>query len=88
LILLEIYLTDTSRSLRNEEGNAYLHMDRNEMEADVEAGGFLEHGLHGEHLYGTKFDSVRRIIQSSKMCVLDIEPTVRIRVFFFNFFKF
>jgi guanylate kinase len=52
-------------------------MDRNEMEMEIEAGGFLEHGLYGEHLYGTKFDSVRRIIQSSKMCVLDVEPTVR-----------
>jgi len=53
-------------------------MDRDEMEKDIEAGGFLEHGLYGEHLYGTHFDSVRRVIQSSKMCVLDIEPTVRI----------
>ncbi len=47
------------------------------METEIESGGFLEHGLYGEHLYGTKFDSVRRVIQSSKMCVLDIEPTVR-----------
>ncbi len=46
------------------------------MENDIETGGFLEHGLYGEHLYGTKFDSVRRVIQSSKMCVLDVEPTV------------
>jgi len=45
------------------------------METDIESGAFLEHGLYGEHLYGTKFDSVRRVIQSSKMCVLDIEPT-------------
>jgi guanylate kinase len=61
-----------------EEANAYFHMDRIEMENEIEEGGFLEHGLYGEHLYGTKFDSVRRVIQSSKMCVLDIEPTVRI----------
>ncbi|CAF1100937.1 unnamed protein product [Adineta steineri] len=65
----------TSRSLRIEEANAYFHMDRNEMETDIEKGGFLEHGLYGEHLYGTKFESVRRVIQSSKMCVLDVEPT-------------
>jgi guanylate kinase len=60
-----------------DEATAYLHMDRTEMEDEIESGGFLEHGLYGEHLYGTKFDSVRRVIQSSKMCVLDIEPTVR-----------
>ena len=47
------------------------------MEDEIEAGAFLEHGLYGEHLYGTKFESVRRVIQSGKMCVLDVEPTVR-----------
>ena len=59
-----------------DEAAAYLHMERDEMETDIEQGGFLEHGHHGEHLYGTKFDSVRRVIQSGKMCVLDLEPTV------------
>jgi len=54
---------------------AYLHMPRDEMEADIEAGAFLESGVFGEHLYGTKFESVSRVIQSGKMCILDIEPT-------------
>jgi guanylate kinase len=82
---LIIFLIDTSRTLSTEEGsNVYMHMARNEMEEEIEAGGFLEFGLYGEHLYGTKFDSVRRIIQSSKMCVLDVEPTVRKpKIFFF-----
>ena len=53
-------------------------MDRADMENEIEAGGFLEYGAYGEHLYGTKLESVRRVIQSSKMCVLDIEPTVRV----------
>jgi len=65
----------TSRSLRMEESNAYFHMDREEMENEIESGGFLEHGLYGEHLYGTRLESVRRVIQSGKMCVLDVEPT-------------
>ncbi|CAF0879165.1 unnamed protein product [Adineta ricciae] len=65
----------TSRPLRIEEGNSYFHLDRPDMEDEIEAGAFLEHGLYGEHLYGTKFESVRRVIQSGKMCVLDVEPT-------------
>ena len=70
-------LLDTSRALRDgEESNAYFHMDRDEMENEIGAGNFLEHGFYGEHLYGTRFDSVRRVIQSGKMCVLDVEPTV------------
>lgn len=47
------------------------------MEEEIEQGEFLEYGVYGEHLYGTKFESVRRVIQSGKMCVMDIEPTVR-----------
>ncbi|CAF4796455.1 unnamed protein product [Rotaria sp. Silwood1] len=65
----------TSRPLRDsDELNTYYYMNRNEMEDEIEAGGFLEHGIYDEHLYGIKFDSVRRVIQSGKMCVLDIEP--------------
>jgi MAGUK p55 subfamily member 2/6 len=59
-----------------DEFSSYIKMDAIDMENEIEAGGFLEHGLYGEHLYGTKFDSVNRVIQASKMCVLDIEPTV------------
>lgn len=77
LWLALLCLIDTSRPLnRDEEFITYNQMDREEMEREIEAGSFLEHGLYGEHLYGTKLDSVRRVIQSSKMCVLDVEPTV------------
>ncbi|CAF3076196.1 unnamed protein product [Rotaria socialis] len=66
----------TSRLLHSDsETNAYFQMDRNGMEAEIEAGAFLEHGFYSGDLYGTKFESVQRVIQSGKMCVLDIEPT-------------
>ena len=66
---------------QDEEFNAYVQMERADMETEIEAGGFLEYGAYGEHLYGTKLESVRRVIQASKMCVLDIEPTVRVALF-------
>ena len=47
------------------------------MEDEIESGAFLEHGEYGEHLYGTKFESVQRVIQSGKMCVLDLVPEVK-----------
>lgn len=72
------FLLDTSRPLRNdEEFQAYLQMDRTEMEDEIESAAFLEHGEYGEHLYGTKFESVQRVIQSGKMCVLDLVPEVK-----------
>jgi len=72
-----LFSLDTSRTLRTDESNSYFHMDRMSMEQEIENGEFLEHGVHGEHLYGTKLESIRAVIQSGKMCVLDIEPTVR-----------
>jgi len=34
----------------------------------------LEYGEHGGELYGTKLDSVREVIDTGRMCVLDCSP--------------
>ena len=36
---------------------------------------YLEFGSHDGHLYGTRMNSIREIIASGKMPVLDIEPS-------------
>ena len=38
---------------------------------------YLEFGELDGSFYGTKFDSVRQVIRSEKMCILDISPQVR-----------
>ncbi|CAF0941881.1 unnamed protein product [Didymodactylos carnosus] len=66
----------TSRPKRDDEGgHNYIFTSRDEMEQDMENGEYLESGEYSEHLYGTKFDTVRSVITSGKMCILDIEPT-------------
>ena len=46
------------------------------MEADIMNGKYLEYGDFNGNLYGTRLDTVREVIDSGKMCVLDVNPTV------------
>ena len=51
-------------------------MSRVEMEADISAGRYLEHGEYEGNLYGTRIDSIRGVVASGKVCVLDVNPQV------------
>ncbi|XP_073941486.1 MAGUK p55 subfamily member vari isoform X2 [Choristoneura fumiferana] len=66
----------TSRPPRplEENGLSYWFVSREEMERDIHAGRFLEHGEHNGHLYGTHLDSIRAVIKEGKMCILDCAP--------------
>ena len=69
-------IQDTSRPPRvlEENGKSYWFTDRESMEEDIREHKFLEFGEHSGHLYGTKLDSIRDLINSGKMCVLDCSP--------------
>ena len=69
-------LPHTSRVKRPEEdsGVRYWFVDREDMEMSVKAHEFLEYGELNGHLYGTKLDSIRAIIDEGKTCVLDPSP--------------
>ncbi|XP_042907805.1 protein PALS2 isoform X2 [Parasteatoda tepidariorum] len=66
----------TSRPIRETEqdGKNYFFVTREAMEADIAENKYLEYGEHNGHLYGTKLESVRAIIRSGKMCILDCNP--------------
>lgn len=67
----------TSRVPREEEqsGKNYHFTTRQEMEQDIRAGMYLENGDFEGNLYGTKVDSIREVMRSGKMCILDVNPT-------------
>jgi len=69
---------DTSRPPREgeEDGKGYHFASREQMELDIKAGQYLENGDFEGNLYGTKVDSIRDIMRSGKMCILDVNPTV------------
>ncbi|XP_015757135.1 PREDICTED: MAGUK p55 subfamily member 2-like [Acropora digitifera] len=67
----------TSRVPREDEqsGKNYHFTTRQEMEQDIRAGMYLENGDFEGNLYGTKVDSIREVMRSGKMCILDVNPT-------------
>lgn len=69
---------DTSRKPKETEkdGHGYRFVSRGEMEADIKAGRYLEHGEYEGNLYGTKIDSIRAVVEAGKMCILDVNPQV------------
>lgn len=77
LCICQTYLV-TSRKPRDDEkdGQAYRFVSRVEMEADVKAGRYLEHGEYEGNLYGTKIDSILEVVQTGRTCILDVNPQV------------
>mgnify|MGYP000877265397 CR=1 FL=1 len=70
-------LPHTSRLPREgeEDGIHYHFVTREKIEEDIIAGRYLEYGEYDGALYGTKLDSIREIIGSGKVCVLDCSAT-------------
>lgn len=70
--------SDTSRRPRDEElnSNTYHFTSRTDMEADVKAGRFLEHGEYDGNMYGTKIDSIHEVVAAGRTCILDVNPQV------------
>uniref|UniRef100_A0A8C0U2X5 Membrane palmitoylated protein 6 n=1 Tax=Cyanistes caeruleus TaxID=156563 RepID=A0A8C0U2X5_CYACU len=66
----------TSRKPRDDEkdGQAYRFVSRAEMETDIKAGRYLEHGEYEGNLYGTKIDSILEVVQTGRTCILDVNP--------------
>ncbi|XP_074175616.1 MAGUK p55 subfamily member 2 isoform X5 [Rhinolophus sinicus] len=48
------------------EGQGYSFVSRAEMEADIRAGRYLEHGEYEGNLYGTRIDSIRGVVAAGK----------------------
>ncbi|XP_050301142.1 MAGUK p55 subfamily member 7 isoform X2 [Anthonomus grandis grandis] len=63
----------TSRSMKPGEvdGKEYFFISREEMEADIEKGKFIEYGEYKGNLYGTSADSVKAIVNSGHVCILN-----------------
>ncbi|KPM02349.1 MAGUK p55 subfamily member 6-like protein [Sarcoptes scabiei] len=72
----EIPIPHTSRPIRGDEidGKNYFFISREQMEKDIVEGKYLEYGEYQGHLYGTKLETMRHVIRSGRMCVIDPNP--------------
>lgn len=73
------FVVDTTRSRRETEvaGRDYHFISRQAFENDIAAGKFIEYGEFEKNLYGTSIDSVRQVINSGKICLLNLHTQVQ-----------
>lgn len=66
----------TSRAKRDSEvdGSDYHFITRAQFESDIAAGKFVEHGEYEKNYYGTSLDAIRAVVNSGKICVLNLHP--------------
>ncbi|GFY39895.1 MAGUK p55 subfamily member 5 [Trichonephila inaurata madagascariensis] len=66
----------TSRTKRDSEtdGADYHFISRSQFEADIASGKFVEHGEYEKNYYGTSLDAIRTVVNSGKICVLNLHP--------------
>ena len=57
-----------------ENGRGYFFESRQTIELDIKKGEYLEWGEYNGNLYGTKLNTIRQVIQSGKMCIIDCAP--------------
>ncbi|KAI9586591.1 MAGUK p55 subfamily member 6 isoform X1 [Glossina fuscipes] len=67
------HTTRPKRALE-ENGISYWFVDREWMDQEIKENKFLEYGENNGHLYGTHIESIKDVIESGRMCVLDCAP--------------
>ena len=56
------------------DGADYHFVNRPQFEEYISAKRFIEHGEYDKQYYGTSLDAVRTVINSGKICVLNLQP--------------
>lgn len=74
--LFEVAVPHTTRLPRRDEidGKDYHFLPRHIFEADIKQGRFIEYGEYEKNLYGTSSEAIRKVIENSKICVLNLYP--------------
>lgn len=76
--LFEVAIPHTTRTPRRDEidGKDYHFLPRHIFEADIKQNRFIEHGEYEKNLYGTSREAIKKVIENSKICVLNLYPQV------------
>uniref|UniRef100_A0A671UMZ1 MAGUK p55 scaffold protein 3 n=1 Tax=Sparus aurata TaxID=8175 RepID=A0A671UMZ1_SPAAU len=68
--------TTRARKCHEREGVEYHFITKAAFEADIQNGKFIEYGEYKENLYGTSLESIHRILDQKKACLVDLQPEV------------
>ena len=58
------------------DGKEYRFITRHHFKEFVSTGKFVEHGEYEGHFYGTSLDSIKQVIDSGKVCVVNLHCQV------------
>ncbi|XP_060883941.1 MAGUK p55 subfamily member 3-like isoform X2 [Labrus mixtus] len=66
--------TTRARKSHEREGVEYHFISKAAFEADIQNGKFIEYGEYKENLYGTRLESIQKILDQQKVCLVDVQP--------------
>ncbi|XP_059180550.1 MAGUK p55 subfamily member 3-like isoform X2 [Centropristis striata] len=66
--------TTRARKCNEREGVEYHFITKATFEADIQNGKFIEYGEYKDNLYGTSLESIHRILDQNKVCLVDVQP--------------
>ncbi|XP_074520223.1 MAGUK p55 subfamily member 3-like isoform X1 [Halichoeres trimaculatus] len=66
--------TTRARKSHEREGVEYHFISKAAFEADIQNGKFIEFGEYKDNLYGTRLESIHKVLDQHKMCLVDVQP--------------
>ncbi|CAK6971022.1 MAGUK p55 subfamily member 3-like [Scomber scombrus] len=66
--------TTRARKCHEREGVEYHFITKAAFEADIQNGKLIEYGEYKDNLYGTSLESIHRILDQNKVCLVDVQP--------------
>ncbi|XP_068161518.1 MAGUK p55 subfamily member 3 [Antennarius striatus] len=66
--------TTRARKCHEKEGVEYHFISRAAFEADIQNGKFIESGEYKDNLYGTSLESIHKVLNQNKVCLVDLQP--------------
>ncbi|XP_071318335.1 MAGUK p55 subfamily member 3-like isoform X4 [Trachinotus anak] len=66
--------TTRARKCHEREGVEYHFITKAAFEADIQNGKFIEYGEYKENLYGTSLESIHKVLDQNKVCLVDVQP--------------
>ncbi|XP_019938941.2 MAGUK p55 subfamily member 3-like isoform X1 [Paralichthys olivaceus] len=66
--------TTRARKGHEREGVEYHFISKAAFEADIQNGKFIEYGEYKDNWYGTSLESIHRVLDQNKVCLVDVQP--------------
>uniref|UniRef100_A0A0B7A7V8 Uncharacterized protein n=1 Tax=Arion vulgaris TaxID=1028688 RepID=A0A0B7A7V8_9EUPU len=64
--------TSRPKKPNEQDGKGYYFIDAETMEAEIKKNMYIDHGEFGGHLYGTRLSTIKEVIRTGKICILDV----------------